>query len=219
MELRRNVAPLPRLTNDTSSVAESVARVVDQAVELRDNIQRALTDLQASSDRTTANARRVDEIRQVVTVLNDIADQTALLALNAAIEAARAGDSGRGFAVVADEVRRLAERSKAAAAQIAKLVEGAQAQSSETVMALEKGVKQMERGLTMMRAMTEVSGQVQLATQQQRSSTQDVVLAIEHIAEGSRSVADTAQEIASAAARQGSLAADLAGSGWESTEG
>jgi methyl-accepting chemotaxis protein len=82
-------------------------------------------------------------------------------------------------------------------------------------MALEKGVKQMERGLTMMRAMTEVSGQVQLATQQQRTSTEQVVLAIEHIAEGSRSVAVTAQEISAAAARQGELAADLAGSGWD----
>jgi len=86
------------------------------------------------------------------------------------------------------------------------------------VMALEKGVKQMERGLAMMRAMTEVSGQVQLASQRQRTSTQEVVVAIEHIAEGSRSVATTAQEIASAAARQGELAAALAGSGWEKSE-
>jgi len=113
---------------------------------------------------------------------------------------------------VADEVRRLAERSKAAAAQIAKLVEGAQAQSGETVMALEKSVKQMERGLKMMKAITQVGGQVQLATEQQRSSTEQVVLAIEHIAAGSRSVAVTAQEIASAAALQGVLAAELAGS-------
>jgi methyl-accepting chemotaxis protein len=73
----------------------------------------------------------------------------------------------------------------------------------------------MERGLRMMQAMAEVSGQVQVATQQQRSSTEQVVIAIEHIAEGSRSVAVTAQEIASAAARQGALAADLAGDGWE----
>jgi methyl-accepting chemotaxis protein len=76
----------------------------------------------------------------------------------------------------------------------------------------------MERGLAMMQAMTEVSGRVQLASQQQRSSTQEVVLAIEHIAEGSRSVAVTAQEIASAAARQGELAADLAGAGWNNEE-
>jgi methyl-accepting chemotaxis protein len=116
--------------------------------------------------------------------------------------------------VVADEVRRLAERSKTAAAQIGKLVEGAQAQSGETVMALEKGVKQMAQGLAMMQAVAELSGSVQVGTQEQRTATEKVVAAIEHIAEGSRSVATTAQEIAAAAARQGMLAADLAGSGW-----
>jgi methyl-accepting chemotaxis protein len=161
-----------------------------------------------------ALAGRVNEIEGILALIDDIGDQTNLLALNAAIEAARAGDAGRGFAVVADEVRRLAERSKAAAAQIAKLVEGAQTQSTETVSALEKGVKQMARGLAMMQAVTELSGQVQLGTHEQRASTEQVLLAIEHIAEGSRSVATTAQEIAAAAARQGTLAADLAKSAW-----
>ena len=212
-------ASMEEVARTSASIADTVDRVALQAGEVQTNLELAQTDLRASGDRTLALAGRVNEIEGILDLINDIADQTNLLALNAAIEAARAGDAGRGFAVVADEVRRLAERSKAAAAQIAKLVEGAQAQSSETVMALEKGVKQMERGLTMMRAMTEVSGQVQLASQQQRSSTQDVVLAIEHIAEGSRSIADTAQEISAAAARQGALAADLAGSGWESTDG
>ncbi|HEY2597477.1 MAG TPA: methyl-accepting chemotaxis protein [Candidatus Dormibacteraeota bacterium] len=212
-------ASMEELARSSTAVAESVDRVTSQAAETQTNLELAQSDLRASGDRTMALASRVNEIEGILELINDIADQTNLLALNAAIEAARAGDAGRGFAVVADEVRRLAERSKAAAAQIAKLVEGAQAESSETVMALEKGVKQMERGLAMMRAMTEVSGQVQLASQQQRSSTQEVVLAIEHIADGSRSVAATAQEIASAAARQGDLAAALAGSGWEKPEG
>lgn len=67
----------------------------------------------------------------------------------------------------------------------------------------------------MMRAMTKVGDEVRHSTEQQRSSTQQVVLAIEHIAEGSRSVAVTAQEIASAAARQGELAAELAGTRWQ----
>lgn len=53
-----------------------------------------------------------EEVKNVLTVIADIADQTNLLALNAAIEAARAGDHGRGFAVVADEVRQLAERTQ-----------------------------------------------------------------------------------------------------------
>jgi methyl-accepting chemotaxis protein len=208
-------ASMEEVARTSASIADTVDRVAVQAGEAQTNLELAQTDLRASGDRTLALAGRVNEIEGILELINDIADQTNLLALNAAIEAARAGDAGRGFAVVADEVRRLAERSKAAAAQIAKLVEGAQAQSGETVMALEKGVKQMERGLAMMRAITEVSGQVQLASQQQRTSTQEVVLAIEHIAEGSRSVAATAQEIASAAARQGELAAELAASGWE----
>ncbi len=209
-------ASMEEVARSSASIADTVDRVAIQAGEAQTNLELAQTDLRASGDRTLALAGRINEIESILELINDIADQTNLLALNAAIEAARAGDAGRGFAVVADEVRRLAERSKAAAAQIAKLVEGAQAQSGETVMALEKGVKQMERGLAMMRAMTEVSGKVQLASQQQRSSTQQVVLAIEHNAEGSRSVATTAQEIASAAARQGELAAELAGAGWDS---
>jgi methyl-accepting chemotaxis protein len=206
---------MEELARSTVSIADTVDRVAVQAGDVRANLEQAQSDLQASGDRTLALAGRVNEIEGILDLINDIADQTNLLALNAAIEAARAGDAGRGFAVVADEVRRLAERSKVAAGQIAKLVEGAQAQSSETVMALEKGVKQMERGLVMMQAMAELSGQVQLATQQQRAFTDEVVAAIEHIAEGSRSVATTAQDIAAAAARQGRLATDLAGSGWE----
>lgn len=109
---------------------------------------------------------------------------------------------------------RLAEHSKAASADIAQLVQGAQAQSSDTIMALEKGVKQMERGLGMLKEMSDLSGKVQTATQQQRSSTAEFVVALESMAEGSRTVASTAQEIASAAASQGQLAADRAGSGW-----
>jgi methyl-accepting chemotaxis protein len=212
-------ASMEELSRSAAVVAMTISQVAVQATDAQTNLELAQSDLRTSGDRTLALAGRVNEIEGILELINDIADQTNLLALNAAIEAARAGDSGRGFAVVADEVRRLAERSKAAAAQIAKLVEGAQAQSSETVMALEKGVKQMERGLAMMQAMTKAGEAVQQATEQQRASTEQVVLAIEHIAEGSRSVAATAQEIAAAAARQGELAADLAGSGWQRPEG
>jgi methyl-accepting chemotaxis protein len=208
-------ASMEELARTTVSMADTMNRVAAQSADARSSLELAQTDLRDSGDRTLALVGRVNEIEGILALINDIADQTNLLALNAAIEAARAGDAGRGFAVVADEVRRLAERSKAAAAQISKLVEGAQAQSSDTVMALDKGVKQMQRGLVLMEAMNEVSGQVQLATQQQRSSLEQVVLAIEHIAEGSRSVAATAQEIASAATRQRELATDVAGSGGE----
>ncbi len=202
------------LATSSALIADSVAGVVNQAGELRANIHRAQTDLQGSTDRTLANARRVDEIQGVLELLNDIADQTALLALNAAIEAARAGETGRGFAVVADEVRRLAERSKAAAAQIAKLTQGAQATSAEAVAAIERRGHQLDRWMAMTQTMSEISGKVQPAVQLQQTASDSVKLAIQLIADRSRAVEAAAQEVASTAANQASLAADLAARGW-----
>jgi methyl-accepting chemotaxis protein len=198
------------LTKSATSIAATVDRM--KAEQTRESLELAQIDLRASGERTIALAARVNEVEGILKVINGIADQTNLLALNAAIEAARAGDAGRGFAVVADEVRRLAERCKSAAGDIATLVRDAQTQSTDTVLALEKGVKQMERGLVMMKEMAELSAQVQLSTQQQRAAAAQALEAIAHITEGSRTVAATAQGMAAAAASQAKLAAGLAAS-------
>ena len=188
-------ASMEELARTSTSIATTIDLVAVQADETRSNLQQAQTDFAASGERTKALTVRVAEIRSILQLMREIADQTNLLALNAAIEAARAGDAGRGFAVVADEVRRLSERSKASAADIARIVEGASEESHDTLLAMEKGARQMEQGLAMMQQVTEASAHVQMTTQQQRSATEQVVEAMEQVTIGSRQIADTAQHI------------------------
>ena len=203
-------ASMEELARSTISIAESAGGVTSQVADVRARIGSAQLELVTSVERVQSLSHRVGEIEGILTLINDIADETNLLALNAAIEAARAGESGRGFAVVADEVRRLAERSKTAAAQIGTLVGDAQMQARATVTAVEERRRQMELWLSMMVKMADASARVELATADQRSAVDEAVEAIEQIAVGSRTVSQTAQEIAIAAARQGEIATELA---------
>jgi methyl-accepting chemotaxis protein len=87
-----------------------------------------------------------------VETISGISSQTNLLALNAAIEAARAGEQGKGFAVVANEVKNLAEDSRAAAEEIAKLIASIQEETSKAVESMNSGKENVKIGSDVVRA-------------------------------------------------------------------
>jgi methyl-accepting chemotaxis protein len=205
------------LARASAAIADTADEVAGQAAETRENLEQAEADIILSSERTLALAHKVNDIDALLDLINEIADQTNLLALNAAIEAARAGENGLGFAVVADEVRRLAERSKTSAGEINTIIRAVQGETNATVMAMETGSKQMQRGLTLLEAVTDANAQVRMTTQQQRIATSQVVETMEQLTDSSRQISATADQIASAAGDLADLAGNLEASATTAT--
>lgn len=178
--------------SESASVAERSVAIANTGAEVVQNTIKGMDNIREQIQETSKRIKRLgessQEIGDIVSLINDIADQTNILALNAAIQASMAGDAGRGFAVVADEVQRLAERSSAATKQIEALVKTIQSDTNEAVISMEQTTTEVVRGARL---------------------AQDAGQALEQIETVSQELAELIQNISNAARQQASSAGHI----------
>jgi twitching motility protein PilJ len=177
-QVSSNAAESAAVAERAVDIANNGAHVVQATIQGMDTIR---GQIQETSKRIKRLGESSQEIGDIVSLINDIADQTNILSLNAAIQASMAGDAGRGFAVVADEVQRLAERSSAATKQIAALVKTIQTDTNEAVISMEQTTSEVVGGA---------------------KRAQDAGVALEEIEGVSTSLAELIQNISNAARQQ-----------------
>lgn len=126
---------------DVSKAATQSKQNVNSSLQYVDQLSKGLN----SAGEVINNLQKESEnISQILTVIQGIAEQTNLLALNAAIEAARAGEQGRGFAVVADEVRNLASKTQSSTEEIYAMIESFQKQANAAATTMQDNLSKID---------------------------------------------------------------------------
>ncbi|MFP4529421.1 MAG: methyl-accepting chemotaxis protein, partial [Candidatus Kapaibacterium sp.] len=191
-EMSRTITENAMSAGKTAEEAESNQKIAREGGDIVSQTVAKMRDIAQVVKNSAENIESLGEsskkIGEIISVIDDIADQTNLLALNAAIEAARAGEQGRGFAVVADEVRKLAERTTEATKQIASMIKGIQRETSEAVDAMQRGTEEVSSGITLADSAGDALGKIV-------GSTQDVLDMINQIAAASEEQSSTSEEI------------------------
>jgi methyl-accepting chemotaxis protein len=129
-------------------VATAGREAVTSTIE---SMGRARDEVASIGERILALSEQAQTVGQIITSVNELAEQSNLLALNAAIEAARAGEHGRGFAVVAQEIRGLADQSKRATTQVRGILGDIQKLTTAAVLATEQGNKAVGSAVDLVR--------------------------------------------------------------------
>ncbi len=162
-----------KTVNELSSEGSSKALL---AIEKIDDIAKE-TEYNAEMMKKLGSSS--DEIGQIVEVINEITNQTALLSLNAAIEAARAGEAGRGFAVVADEIRKLADKTAHSTDQIKNLISRNQTETKEAIDATLQSISTVEEGKKLIKTASDSLIEIAKSVSEASQMIEDVAAAAE----------------------------------------
>nr|WP_245543829.1 methyl-accepting chemotaxis protein [Maridesulfovibrio salexigens] len=209
LEVANNAENAASLATESREKAGAGEDIVSEVVQVMDRLRVTTNALKQDM---ISLGKQADGIGQIITVINDIADQTNLLALNAAIEAARAGEAGRGFAVVADEVRKLAEKTVSATGEVSEYINNIQSSAHNNINTMEQATTAVEEATDLANnsgnALKEIVDFVSQSTDQIRSiatASEEQSAASEQIAQSTSQVNTIAEETAEAM-NQSSLA-------------
>jgi methyl-accepting chemotaxis protein len=155
-------------------------------------VQEVVSTMQQIADQST-------KIAVITSVIESIAFQTNILALNAAVEAARAGEEGRGFAVVASEVRTLAQRSATAAKDIKDLIQGSVEKVSEGNRIVEVAGERMSEIVRSISQVSTIMGEITAASDEQSLGIEQVSRAVMQMDEVTQQNAALVEQAAAAA--------------------
>lgn len=187
-QVSSNSAESAAVAERSVSIAKNGALLVRNTIDGMDTIREQIQD---TAKRIKRLGESSQEIGDIVSLINEIADQTNILALNAAIQAAMAGEAGRGFAVVADEVQRLAERSATATKQIAGLVKTIQTDTNEAVSSMEQTTAEVVKGAELANSAGTALEEIESVSTNLAELIQDISEAAKHQATTSAHISNT----------------------------
>jgi methyl-accepting chemotaxis protein len=199
-EITASIKEVESASRESASLAEAVAtdaqelgmRAIEKTIEGMGRIE---TNAQRTAAVVNRLGERVENIGSILTVIEDITDQTGLLALNAAILAAQAGEHGKGFAVVAAEIRELANRTAVSTKEISGLIGSVQEEARQAVDAMQEGGQIVKEGVSLSNNAGEALAKILERASISRDMSRSITRAAAEQVRGIRQVSDAVQQI------------------------
>ncbi|MCA3012581.1 MAG: methyl-accepting chemotaxis protein [Myxococcaceae bacterium] len=219
-QIAENAGAVARVAEETLNSARSGRGAIAEFIQAMQQIR---ADGVAVSESITKLLRRVERIGTVVDVIDEIADRSDLLALNAALEGSRAGEAGKGFSIVAAEMRRLAENVLDSTKEIKNLITEIREATAAAATAADASRQATDAGerlgsvaasavegiLSGVQETSDAARVINLATQQQRTATEQVVASMGEIEDVTRQTTQASKQATGAAAELTQLAGRL----------
>jgi methyl-accepting chemotaxis protein len=190
---------------ETANLSVTISRggieAVTETIEGMDLIRRRVEDI---ADNILVLSEHTQQIGEIISTVNALADQSRMLALNASVEAARAGEEGKGFAVVAMEVRNLADQNRDATVQVREILGEIQRATNSAVMVTEEGSKGVDNGQMLVnkagesiRELSKAIEEAALAAMQIAASTRQQTIGMDQLTGAMRTIKHATTETVS----------------------